>query len=250
MDRRKFTRTLLTSVASFAFMDTLIAGNALSWRVRPITDRWVITLNEYCGDLRKEAITPAEWQNLVEGLYKEIDLAGLLRFINYDDLIRGFEYPDLGVETRRVVFPRLEGLPDKTFFVKKIFGMQKDRAIIPHGHSNMSSAHLVLHGEMHLRNYDKITSDKDYLVIRPTVDRTIVPGQCSTISDERNNIHWFIANTETTFTFDVIMLDLGGADYDIHNLDINAGEDLHDGTLRVPLMDVEEALKKYGKAHH
>ncbi|MEZ4690570.1 MAG: hypothetical protein R3A12_10460 [Ignavibacteria bacterium] len=34
------------------------------------------------------------------------------------------------MNTRPVKFPELEGLPEKTIYHKKIFGMKKDRAII------------------------------------------------------------------------------------------------------------------------
>jgi len=57
------------------------------------------------------------------------------------EITRNFEYPDLGVHTRMVDFPRIAGLPEDVAFIKKIFGMKQDRAIIPHGHKNMVSAH-------------------------------------------------------------------------------------------------------------
>ena len=75
-------------------------------------------------------------------------------------------------------------------------------------------------------------------------------GESSSISDEKNNVHWFVANSDTAYTFDVILLDLAGEKYDIHNLDIYEKQDLSDGTMRVPIMDVATALKKYGKETH
>jgi hypothetical protein len=128
--------------------------------------------------------------------------------------------------------------------------MKMDRAIIPHGHSNMASAHLILNGEMHLRHYEKIQQEEQNLIIKPSIDRIAKVGDSSSISDEKDNVHWFIANTETAFTFDVIMLDLNDRSYDIHNLDIYESEDLKNGTLKVPILDVQTALKKYGKQHH
>ena len=128
--------------------------------------------------------------------------------------------------------------------------MKRDRAIIPHGHSNMASAHLVLKGEMKLRHYDKLARDKNHLIIKPSIDKTVMTGDFSSISDEKDNIHWFIANSETAFTFDVIMLNLNESVYDIHNIDIYAKEKLSDNQLRVPILDVETALKKYGKESH
>ena len=88
------------------------------------------------------------------------------------------------------------------------------------------------------------------LVVKPTVHRIAKVGDASSISDERNNIHWFVANSAHAFTLDVIMLDLGGKQYDIQNIDIRDGEILSDGLIRAAKMDVDSALKKYGKESH
>ncbi|MCB9081059.1 MAG: hypothetical protein H6555_05030 [Lewinellaceae bacterium] len=250
MDRREFTKDVFAAVTSFALLDSLFAFNAITNPIKPILDHWAIRLNEYCRDLNNQSITATEWQSQVEALYTQIELADILKFIDFANLTKGFTYPDLGVNTKPVNFPKLTGLPERTAFVKKIFGMQKDRAIIPHGHSNMASAHLVLKGEMHLRHYEKISTEGHHLIIKPTIDKVLRTGGCSSISDEKDNVHWFIANTPSAFTFDVIMLDLQGKPYDIHNLDIFAGKGLSDGTFKVPILDVETALKKYGKNHH
>ena len=163
---------------------------------------------------------------------------------------KGFEYPNLGVNTKMVKFPKLEGLPKRTAFIKKIFGMKKDRAIIPHGHSNMVSAHLILEGEMHLRNYDKIRIEDKRMIIKPSIDKIIRVGESSSISGYRDNVHWFVANSQTAFTFDVIMINLNEEKYEIHNLDIYEKENLSDGNFRVPILDVKTALEKYGKETH
>ncbi len=250
MDRRKFTKGMLATVTSFALIDSLFASHAFLNTIKPITEHWALKLNEYCSDLKKQAITLIEWQEHVEQLFAKIELGELLKFIDFKNLQHGFQYPNLGVNTKPVKFPKLEGLPEQTVFTKKIFGLKKDRAIIPHGHSNMASAHLVLKGELHLRHYEKTGKEGNNLIIKPTIDRSISSGECSSISDEKDNVHWFVANTKTAFTFDVIVLDLNGAHYDIHNIDIREKQDLPNGTMRVPILDVETALKKYGKETH
>lgn len=250
MDRREFTNGVLATVTSFALIDSLFSFNAIGKNIKPITDHWAIKLNEFCSDLKTDSITTLQWQQKIEELYAKVELEEILKFIDFENLIKGFEYPDLGVSTKTVKFPKLGGLPERTVFVKKIFGMKKDRAIIPHGHSNMASAHLILNGEMHLRHYEKIHQDGQNLIIKPTIDQIAKLGESSSISDEKDNVHWFIANSKTAFTFDVIMLDLNNKNYDIHNLDIYESKDLRNGTLEVPILDVQTALKKYGKLHH
>jgi thiol-disulfide isomerase/thioredoxin len=250
VDRRTFSKEILNTVTSFALIDSLLAFNAVGKNLKPITDLWAKQLNEYCSDLKSEAITTIQWQKKVEELYTQVELKEILKFIDFENLRKGIEYPDLGVATKTVKFPKLVGLPEKTVFGKKIFGMKKGRAIIPHGHSNMASAHIILHGEMHLWHYDKIGENELNLFIKPTVDRTAKVGESSSISDEKDNIHWFIANTATAFTFDVIIQDLHHKAYDIHNLDMQKAEKSKNGILKVPIIDVETALKKYGKQHH
>jgi len=241
---------MVYSVLSYSLMNSLITTEAIGNKMNPITDKWVNQLNEYCLDLKKEAITIQEWRNLISQLYQKVELKEILEIINFEKLKKGFHFPDLGVNNKPVKFPKLKGLPAKTVFIKKIFGMKKERAIIPHGHSNMVSAHLILKGEMHLRHYDKIRIEGEKMIIKPTIDKIIKTGESSSISDDKDNVHWFIANTDSAFTFDVIMLNLNEKEYDIHNIDIYEKENLSNGNMRVPILDVETALKKYGKHTH
>lgn len=250
MNRRKVPKILAASLVSYTLLDTLIFKKAIPRAIIPITKHWLVQLNEYCMDLKKSAISPAEWQDLVELLFNRIALDELLELIDFENLIKQFNYPDLGVHTKMVNFPKLEGFPEDIVFIKKIFGMKKNRAIIPHGHSNMASLHLIVKGDLHLRQYEKIRQEKDALIIKPTVDKMVSLGATSSISDDKNNVHWFVAESDTAFTFDIIMLDLKGKVYDIHNLDIYEKQDLSDGTMKVPMLDVNKALKKYGKLTH
>ena len=43
--------------------------------------------------------------------------------------------------------------------------------------------------------------------MKPTIDRIIKSGETFFVSDDKDNVHWFIANTDSVFTFDIIMLD-------------------------------------------
>lgn len=262
MNRREFGGLALGSIATFAFGQTLLAActsnssiaeatpQIIDSKAAPIVKHWAVEMHEICSDLRTSAIPAKIWQERVEALFDRVDLKDLLKFIDFESLQKRVEMPDLGVGTRPVEFPNIEGLPEKTVFVKKIFGMKKGRAIVPHGHSNMASAHLILNGSFHLRHYEKVAIEGKSLRIRPTIERQSGPGDASSISDERDNVHWFIADTDEAYTFDVIMLDLEGRGYDIHNLDIEAATGTGGGDLLAPMIDVDTALKKYGKQHH
>ena len=250
MDRRTFSKTLLEAVSSYALLKTLVASDAFAQPIRPLTDRWVRALHEMAMDLKAGHLTPRQWQTQIEALYQRVPLEDLVRLIDFDRLTRGFALPDLGVNTKRAAFPTLDGLPERLAFHSKVFGMRRDRAIIPHGHRNMASCHYVLQGTLHLRHYDKIAEDHTHMVIAPTIDETATPGSFSSISDDHHNVHWLRAETETAFTFDVIVLDLHGAQWEVHNIDPYDAEKLGNGRLRAPKLDVETALKKYGHDSH
>lgn len=199
----------------------LITRDLLAGSIKEKTDHWAIQLNDMCRDLKKQAIRPSVWQTRIEALLGTVEQADLVKFIDFDKLTRAFQYPDLGVNTKYVTFPTIAGLPDDVQFVKKIFGMKQDRAIIPHGHKNMVSAHYVLFGEFDLKHYDKLGEDDTHLIITPTVDTVVKPGSVSSISDEKNNVHWFKARSEIAFTFDMLIFNVDpffGKSYDIDNI--------------------------------
>lgn len=251
--RREFIQQSFNAVCSYFLFESLFARDLFAQAVQPIIKHWAHQLDDLCRDLRSNALTLVQWQEQVETLLNRIELKELLQFIDFEKLTRQFDFPDLGTATKPVSFPKLQGLPSEYAFHKKIFGLQQGRAIIPHGHKNMVSAHLILKGEFELRHYDKISDDGDHLIIKPTIDKIAQAGSSSSISDEKNNIHWFKTRSETAFTFDVIMTNIDprhGKPYEINNIDPLMAEKLSGNLLRVRKLEVEEALKKYGKEMH
>jgi hypothetical protein len=251
MNRRELLKSLAGSVASYALFRTVFTRDAFAAAVQPVTSTWLKGLHEMSLDLKTGTITPGQWQAKIQELFNRFDAAELIAAIDFEKLVQGFELPDQGVNTRWVKFPELAGLPADLAFYSKIFGMKRDRAIIPHGHRNMVSCHYVLQGELRLRHYDKIEEDGTHMVIEPTVDQAARVGSHSSISDERNNIHWLRAATETAFTYDVLIVDLKGRKWEVDNIDPLGAEKIAGGRLRVKKLGLEEALQKYGhEAHH
>ncbi len=250
LSRRAFSKTLLASVASYSLLRELFTRDVFAAAVRPITRSWLGRLQEMSLDLKTWAITPGQWQEQIRELFNQIELDDLLELVEFERLLEDFDYPDLGVATRSVHFPKLTGTPTNLGFTGKVFGMKRDRAIIPHGHKNMVSCHYVLRGELHLRHYDKLAEDDTHMIIEPTIDLIAKVGSHSSISDEKNNIHWLRAATDTAFTFDVLVLDLNGKRYEIDNIDPDDAKPIGDSLLRVRKLGVEEALQKYGHDTH
>lgn len=261
--RRDLGRKMLFTAFSVSLLETLFSNcssekklvidetnGIIDRKATQILNHWSIELNEICSDLETTKISQTHWQTQIEKLFTRIELKELLKFIDFEKLTEKFKFPDLGVNTRRVAFPKLDGLPKNTVFLKKIFGLKRGRSIIPHGHSNMASAHFILKGNLSLRQYEKVEEEKDHLIIKPTIDKSIKAGSFSSISDQRDNVHWFIATSEVAFTFDMIMLDLNQKKYEIHNIDLDEAESISKDRVRVKKLDVETALRKYGKDHH
>jgi hypothetical protein len=251
LNRRELLKSLAGSVASYALFRTLFTRDVFADAIKPVTSLWLKGLHEMSMDLQQGKITPGQWQAKIDELFDRVEVGELLARIDFDRLVQGFEYPDLGVNTKWVKFPELEGLPEKLAFHSKIFGMRRDRAIIPHGHHNMVSCHYVLKGELWLRHYDKVEEDATHMVIEPTIDQRAPVGSHSSVSDEKNNIHWLRATTETAFTYDVLLVDLNGKKWEVDNIDPHSAEKLAGGRLRARKLDLDEALAKYGnEAHH
>lgn len=250
MDRRGFTKALVEGVASYALFQTLFVHDAFSKAVRPLTEAWVKDLHDMAIAVREGSITPAMWQEQIDALYQRVPFDDLMHHIDFKRLAHNFAYPDHGVHTRKVTWPHLDDLPANLGFHSKVFGMRRDRAIIPHGHRNMVSCHYVLEGELHLRHYNKVAEEAEHLVIVPTVDEVVGVGTYSSISDDHNNVHWLRALSPTAFTFDVIVLDIEGQTWDVDNIDPYAAETLSDGLIRAPKLDVATALEKYGHDTH
>lgn len=250
MNRRDFTKSLLGTIASYSLLETLVSKDAFADTIKPVVGHWVGGLHEMSLDLKTGKIAPAIWQGKVQELFNRVELSEMLRFIDFDKLTAGFEHPDLGVNTKQIPFPKLDGIPEDLAFYRKIFGMKKDRAIIPHGHRNMVSCHYVLQGEFHLRHYEKVEETESHMVIEPTIDQVARVGSHSSISDEKNNIHWLKATTDTAFTFDVLVVDLNGDKWDVDNIDPYGAEKIAGNLLRVKKLELDEALQKYGHDMH
>lgn len=81
--------------------------------------------------------------------------------------------------------------------------------------------------------------------------RRTFTGDATTISEVNDNVHWFRATTDTAATFDVIADNLDpsrGFAYRMDFVDPDRAEVLKDDTLRARRLDIDEALRLYGKS--
>ncbi|MBX3398159.1 MAG: hypothetical protein KF873_05425 [Gemmataceae bacterium] len=246
-DRRQFAKTALGSLVAYGFLETCWANNLFAESVKPTIDAWFKDLVAMTKDLRGRKLTDLEFQKKMEELYARVNLEALCGFVKLDEIEKTKKLPDSGALSAGFDFKKIPDLGEVTFG-KQIFGCKKDRSIVPHGHLNMCTGFIILKGEWHGRHYDRLETGKDHYIVKPTIDRKFKPGELSTISDHKDNVHWFKAVSERAYIFNVHVT---GYDPEIKGnsgrLYVDPdGEKLAGGLVKAPKMTSEACHKKYG----
>ena len=247
--RREFAREALKSLTAVVLIEGLWSRRLLGDDVRPIVDDWFKELNAISRDVHEHRVKDVEFQKSLERLYGRVDLASLLKTIDFDRLAAGADFPAKGARSLPVDFSHVGGLPVQTAFGRQVFAMARGRSVVPHGHDNMATGFLVLKGDFRGRHYDRVEDHRDHYIIRPTIDRKFQPGEFSTISDHKDNVHWFTnLQKEPAFLFNihVIHTDPGntrnpGRVY----VDPN-GEKLSGGLIKAPKITYGKVNQLYG----
>ncbi|MGH9823692.1 MAG: hypothetical protein ACREDR_10645 [Blastocatellia bacterium] len=142
---------------------------------------------------------------------------------------------------------RLEDISAELGFDSFFYAMKKGVDIVPHGHKNMTTMHMVLAGEAQALHFDKIGEDADYIMIKPVSDVLARPGDASTVSDESTNVHWFKTQSERVFMFNIGVYAIDskqgftGREY----LDPMHGEKESNGVIRAKRLNQDQAYKRY-----
>lgn len=246
--RRDFHAKLIGSAITFGLIETLWARDLFADDAKPTIQKWLGELVAMSNDLKGQKLTDLQFQTKMEDLYKRVNLADLCSVIKFDDVEKKTKLPDSGAANVGFDLSKVDGLPASVGFGKQVFGCKKGRSIVPHGHANMCTGFIILKGEWHGRHYDRVETHADHYVIKPTIDRHFKPGELSTISDHKDNIHWFEATSDTAYIFNVHVI---GYDKTIKEssgrlyLDPN-GEKLSGGLVKAAKMTSAECHKKYG----
>lgn len=239
--RRQFSAGTLASLTSLALVEALWSRELVAARVRPNLARFFKDLQARVGELRGGRIGDLEFQDIMADLLGRVDLAAVAEWVALDELERR-GLAETGATVRDV------GLAGRLGVVTRVFACRAGRAIVPHGHVNMVSGFVVLRGRWRGRHYERLATTDAHVTIRPTIDRGFMPGEVSTISDHRDNVHWFTAESDAAFIFNV---HVGGYDPTIAGapgrlfLDPD-GERLADGSIRAPRLSREACVARYG----
>jgi len=246
--RRSFNKKLLGSLITYGLIDTLFSRNLFADSVKPVVHKWMVELNGLCQDLKGQKLKDLDFQAKLEDLYKRADLPELLKLIEFDRLTKDVKLPDNGAKSLGIDLSKVEGMPKQVVFGKQIFALKKDRSIVPHGHDNMCTGFIILRGEFTGKHYDRVEDNKDHYLIKPTLNRLFKPGECSTVSDHKDNVHWFKAESDTGFIFNIHVMG-----YNPENKKASSrvyvdpeGEKTLSGLIVAKKMTSAECHKKYG----
>lgn len=247
MDRRAFGKQTLGSLLTFSLLESVMQSDALADAVRPIASKWLANLNQLGLDLKGEKLKDLEWQQQVETLFNQVNVTEFLSYVDFAKLTADMKFRERGERSFQAKFPKVEGLPTELVFGHQMFALRKDRSVVPHGHNNMATAFLILQGEFQGKHYDRFDETDDHMIIRPTIDRTFTVGECSTVSDHKDNVHWFKATSDAAYIFNIHVLNYeqGGKQSGRVYVDPN-GEKLAGGQIRAEKLKSAEALKRYG----
>jgi hypothetical protein len=246
--RREFHASLIGSAIAFGLIEMLWSRDLLADPAKPTVQKWFVELVEMTRDLRGQKLTDLQFQTKMEDLYKRVDLADLCALVKFDDVEKKTKLPDSGAANVGFDLSKVEGLAGDVGFGKQIFGCKKGRSIVPHGHANMCTGFIVLKGKWHGRHYDRVETNADHYVIKPTIDRPFGPGELSAISDHKDNIHWFKATSDAAYIFNVHVIGYDKAIKETSGrlyLDAD-GEKLAGGLVKAAKMTSAECHKKYG----
>jgi len=249
LSRRAFTQQMLGSLFTFLLIKTVCRGNSLAEPVKQVADHWLRETEEVSRAVKEHQIDPTEWQRKIEEFYTRVDLPDFLRAIDFERLSKTAKFRDDHESNRPIDTSHLAGTSSELSFDPIFVALKKGCAVVPHAHRNLTSMHMVLAGQIHARSYERISDDGQHLVIQPAIDQTYRPGDLSTVSDKRHNVHWFKGLSETAFMFNIGVLpidpkiEFSGREY----IDPLGGEKLRDGMIRVRRIEAEEAFRLYGK---
>jgi hypothetical protein len=246
--RRAFNAKVVGSLMAYGFIETVFSRDLFGAAVKPVIHQWMLELHGLSQDLRGQKLKDVEFQAKMEDLYRRVDLAELVKFVDLDKLATERKLPDNGAASFGFDLSKVEGMPKSLIFGRQIFGLKKGRSVVPHGHSNMCTGFIVLRGVFHGKHYDRVETHKDHYLIKPTIDRHFTAGELSTISDHKDNIHWFKAESETGYIFNVHVV---GYDPTIKEssgrLYVDPqGEKVNGGLIVAKKMTSAECHKKYG----
>jgi hypothetical protein len=250
LTRRSFAAWALQPLLLASLLQHSARADALRGTIKSSSRPWLRRLEDVSAALSKGGVSPTAWQREVENTLGAVDLPDFLRSLDFETLAAGARFPSQGEGMERLYFPDDAGKLQPLAFRPYLFTLARGTAVVPHGHHNMVTMHMLLSGSARLRQFDKLEASASHMTIRPVADVLADPGAVSSISDEQHNVHWFDALSDRVFMFNIAVYQIGPGPFgDRDYVDPLAGAASADGTLRAPRLTRAEAYAKYGHDH-
>lgn len=248
--RQWLTRGALACLA-FGLSQTLWTHRLFADPATVEFERWLADLLAAGEALKRGDLTTEQWQARMDALYGSVSLDELRAHIDFDRLTQRFDFSADG--ERFIDLDPLSGAaladspPERERVVTKLAGVRRGKNVPPHGHENMTSAFLVLHGEFDLRQYDKLKTNAGSLVIRQSRDERQGPGAWSSTSETLRNLHWLHAQSGDAFFFSTKLVHIVAAApmKGRVNVDLRDAVDLGAGVLEAPIISGRRAHEIY-----
>ena len=246
--RRRFNAQALGSLLSLSLLETLARHDLFAAEVREDAVRWLADVNQLGIDLKGSSIDQLAWQAKVEDLLNRASLPDVLSLVDFDKLTENVQFAERGERSLRITFPKVDGVPTELSFGRQMFALRKGRSVVPHGHNNMATAFLILKGDLRGRHYDRLGDEEGHMIIKPTVDGKFGPGECSTVSDYKDNVRWFQAISDQAFIFNLHVMDVNpNPTQPTGRVYIDPqGEAIAGGLIRARRINFKEANTLYG----
>src|ERR1700676_1806396 len=104
LSRREFTNQAIGSLLTFSLLETLFQHDLWADEIKPLTGRWLADVNQLGQDLKDQKIKQLAWQQKIEELFAQVDLADLSRLIDFERLTGNLELKDRGETSLRFSF--------------------------------------------------------------------------------------------------------------------------------------------------
>jgi len=242
------SRRTLLRLGPAALLYALGSRRALAEPLQGAVFEGLRAMNELALALRRGELSPTAWQDEMARLVATLDVAEASLALDLERLAATPSLPDDRARVRELSFPALDQALREAGLRPRLFALGQGRAIVPHGHHGMVSMHWILRGTLHGRHFDRLERTPTHVLMRPTLDAVLGPGAATSISDDRDNIHWFVAVEGPALTLDVIVSHLQPqGPHGRFYVDPRAAEDLGQGRLRAPILTPQQARRRYGR---
>lgn len=251
LSRRNFNTSLLSSLFTLSLVETLCGNELFAKPIHAVAKDWLIEVEEASRALKQQKLAQSEWQSKIAEIFARVEPNDLLRAIDFDRLRKKLKLISPHEAIIDVEPARRKGLPEELSFNPTIYGMKRGAVIPPHCHRNMTSMHMPIGGALHGWHFDRVTDEADHLIIKPTMDKALTLGEITTVSDEKDNVHWFQPTGEVAYTFSIAVYRIdrtqkfGGRQFYV---DAAHGDKVDGDRLRVRKLSSEDAYKIYGNA--